>query len=93
MGQRTRRPCRHSRQPELLEPLDWRWTRHAVRRMRERWPQLARPELEAALTRASVLQRRAARYDLLVLLPGHGLAIFVVDHGAVVTGYPADDRR
>jgi len=73
--------------------MDWRWTRHAIQRMRERWPQLARPELEAALTRASVLQRRAARYDLLVLLPGHGLAIFVVDHGAVVTGYPADDRR
>ena len=43
--------------------------------------------------RGRVLQRRAARYDLLVILPGHGLAIFVVDHGVVVTGYPADDRR
>jgi hypothetical protein len=28
-----------------------------------------------------------------VLLPSCGLAIFVVDHGAVVTGYPADDHR
>jgi len=93
MGQRTRRPCRHSRQPELLAPLDWRWTRHAVRRMAERWPRLARHDLEAALSRGRVLQRRAARYDLLVLLPGCGLAIFVVDHGAVVTGYPADARR
>ena len=93
MGQATRRLRRHSRPPEPPETTDWRWTRHAIQRMRERWPQLAQPELEAALTRASVLQRRAARYDLLVLLPDYGLAIFVVDHGAVVTGYPAGARR
>jgi len=73
--------------------MDWRWTRHAVQRMAERWPQLARRDLEAALGQGRVLQRRAARYDLLVILPGHGLAIFVVDHGAVVTGYPADACR
>ena len=93
MGQTRRHPRRHNQQPEILAAIDWRWTRHAVQRMRERWPQLEQPELEAALTRASVLQRRAARYDLLVFLPGHGLAIFVVDHGAVVTGYPADAHR
>jgi len=73
--------------------MDWRWTRHAIQRMAERWPRLARRDLEAALGQGRVLQRRAARYDLLVILPGHGLAIFVVDHGAVVTGYPADARR
>jgi hypothetical protein len=73
--------------------MDWRWTRHAIQRMAERWPRLARRDLEAALGQGRMLQRRAARYDLLVILPGHGLAIFVVDHGAVVTGYPADARR
>jgi len=73
--------------------MDWRWTRHAIQRMAERWPRLARRDLEVALGRGRVLQRSAARYDLLVILPGHGLAIFVVDHGAVVTGYPADARR
>jgi len=73
--------------------MDWRWTRHAIQRMAERWPRLARRDLEVALGQGRVLQRRAARYDLLVILPGHGLAIFVVDHGAVVTGYPTDARR
>ena len=93
MGQPTQRPRRRSRPPETLDWADLRWTRHAIQRMAERWPRLARHDLEAALGQGRVLQRRAARYDLLVILPGHGLAIFVVDHGAVVTGYPADARR
>jgi len=93
MGQPTQRPRRCSWPPETLDWADLRWTRHAVRRMQERWPQLGRSDLEAAVVRGSVLQRRAARYDLLVLLPHYGLAIFIVDHGAVVTGYPADARR
>ncbi len=93
MSQATRRPRRLSRRPEPLETIDWRWTRHAMRRMQERWPRLGRNELEVALGRGRLLHRRAARYDLLVLLPDYGLAIFVVDHGAVVTGYPARARR
>lgn len=93
MSQATRRLRRHSRRPEPPATIDWRWTRHAMRRMQERWPQLGRCELEAALGRGRVLQRRAARYDLLVLLPDYGLAIFIVDHGAVVTGYPAHAHR
>ncbi len=93
MSQPTRRPRRLSRTTDPLEPADWRWTRHAVQRMAERWPRLDRPELEATLGRATVLRRRAARCDLLVILPDHGLVICVVDRGAVVKGYPADDRR
>jgi hypothetical protein len=64
-----------------------------MQRMAERWSRPARPDLEAALSRARTLQRRTTRYDLLVILPDHGLAILVVDHGTVVTGDPADDRR
>ena len=93
MGQPTPRPRRRSRPPETLDRADLRWTRHAMRRMRERWPRLGRPDLEAALGRGRLLHRRAARYDLLVLLPDYGLAIFIVDHGAVVTGYPAHAHR
>jgi hypothetical protein len=93
MGQPTHRARRRRRPPDPHGFVDWRWTPHALQRMRERWPRLARHDLEAALGRGRVLQRRAARYDLLVILPGHGLAIFVVDHGIVVTGYPADGCR
>ena len=93
MGQPTHRARRRRRPPDPHGFVDWRRTRHALQRMRERWPQLDRPETVAELRRTPMLRRRAARYDLLVILPGHGLALFVVDHGVVLTRYPADGRR
>ena len=44
MGQPTHHARRHRRPPDPYEFVDWRWTRHAIQRMAERWPRLDWPE-------------------------------------------------
>jgi hypothetical protein len=88
----TMRKKRQRRGRPLLAPCGWRWTRHAVQRVAQRWPWADRPALEAALERAVVVKRRGKRCELMAFLPGDELAIFVVAGDVVVTGYPADGR-